>query len=272
MDKVDESGRTVKARMKNGTVAKIENGKRLYRVWRGMHERCGSQNHVSYHRYGGRGIFVCAEWQSFPAFAVWANANGYADGLEFDRIDNDGPYSPQNCRLATHRENGKNRPGVGVVQIGGKSMSYTEASEHSAVSRKTIRRRLDKGHGVADAVTLPAYHETSRMVTAFGETKKLSDWCLDSRCSVPYSALLYRIDSGWAPEDAVSRPSGEILANQRNAAKVAAFGESKSIPQWSRDPRCRCGKSALRQRIVEYKWPAEMAILTPKHGREAVSA
>ncbi len=80
---------------------------RLYRIWKGMRERCRYRHHVSYHRYGGRGITVTSEWDSYTVFREWALANGYADGLTIDRIDNDGNYEPANCRWITKSENAR---------------------------------------------------------------------------------------------------------------------------------------------------------------------
>lgn len=90
----------------------IKHGKaktRLYNVWSNMLARCNRKNHPSYNRYGARGISVCPEWRKPERFLAWAEQNGYRSGLELDRIDNNGNYTPDNCRFISKAENLRNR-------------------------------------------------------------------------------------------------------------------------------------------------------------------
>lgn len=73
----------------------------VYDVWSNMKTRCLSDNK----NYGGRGIKICNEWLDITNFIKWAEENGWKQGLQIDRIDNDGNYCPENCRFVTSKEN-----------------------------------------------------------------------------------------------------------------------------------------------------------------------
>lgn len=86
------------------------NGKRhpLYHAWLSMRQRCNNPRHKRYADYGGRGIGICKEWDSFPQFLLDVGEKP-GPGYSIDRIDNDGNYEPGNIRWATYSQQSLNR-------------------------------------------------------------------------------------------------------------------------------------------------------------------
>ena len=120
-------------------------GTRLYGIWQGMKGRCENPNNARYNRYGGRGISVCKEWkEDFIAFRDWALTNGYDDGLTIDRIDNDGGYSPDNCRWATIKEQSNNRSTNINITIGNSTRNLMEWCEIFGLNYKKIYSRYKR--------------------------------------------------------------------------------------------------------------------------------
>jgi len=79
-----------------------------YVRWRNMRLRCQNPTSSKFKNYGGRGITVCKEWEDFRAFQQWCFAH-YEEAESLERVDNDGPYAPSNCRFATPHEQNRNR-------------------------------------------------------------------------------------------------------------------------------------------------------------------
>lgn len=119
---------------------------KCFKTWDGMMRRCYSEKHMAYYNYGGRGISVVIEWRESPKiFIEWLINNGWKKGLEIDRIDNNGNYSPENCRIVTTIENHNNTRCNRRFIACGENLTVSEASRKYKIRYSTIMERLKRG-------------------------------------------------------------------------------------------------------------------------------
>lgn len=130
--------------------------KNLYKRYYHILERCYNPKSRLYKNYGGRGIKVCTEWlNSYTAFEDWSYANGYKSELQLDRINNNGDYSPENCRYVTGRINCRNKRSNTRFTINGDTKMLVEWCEEYNISHSTVQQRLKMGFSIEDAITKP---------------------------------------------------------------------------------------------------------------------
>lgn len=144
-----------------------ERNPELYRCWEAIRQRCNNPNAQAYHNYGGRGITYCDEWEKFKPFCEWALAHGWKKCLDIDRIDNDGNYTPGNCRWVTRRENVNNRRKTIHLTVCDETKPLTMWAEEIGVDRGTIKRWVYE-HG--------AEYAESRIVEALEHGYKPKDY------------------------------------------------------------------------------------------------
>ena len=132
-----------------------------YRIWAGIRARCNNPNDTNYHYYGGRGISVCAEWDSFETFLADMGEKP-SEQHSLDRIDNDGPYAPGNCRWVTHKEQMQNTRNVHTLTFNGETLSVTAWSEKVGLPMTTLANRIRSGWSTEEALTIPRLPRGSR--------------------------------------------------------------------------------------------------------------
>lgn len=128
-------------------------GSPIYRRWTGMIGRTTNPNDARWAHYGGRGITVCERWRKFENFAEDMGPT-FDPALQLDRIDNDGPYSPDNCRWATPSEQALNRRSNRHLEADGITLTLREWSRRLAIKESTIVARLKRGWSVERALGL----------------------------------------------------------------------------------------------------------------------
>lgn len=135
----------------------------LYMVYYNMIRRCTNPDDKDFHKYGARGIYVCDEWckpnivQGYINFYNWAMANGYIEydqnvkrkhRVSIDRIDNDGPYAPWNCRWTTYIVQANNRrSNVHIEDLDGENLTWSEFDRKHNLPLNFTKRKMRKYKG-----------------------------------------------------------------------------------------------------------------------------
>jgi hypothetical protein len=128
---------------------------RLYGIWTGMKQRCTNPKRNGYKHYGGKGITVCQEWFDFPAFYLWATANGYTEKLTLDRINPDGNYCPENCQWIPEADQNRNKTNNRLITAQGKTMLLCDWAKILGIRASVILNRIQSGWTETEAVTTP---------------------------------------------------------------------------------------------------------------------
>lgn len=137
-------------------------------VYRGIRNRVHWKDHPKYHRYGGRGITICPEWDDLEnggsdKFCDWMyNVAGYTKDMgsdvSIDRFDNDGPYSPDNCHLALNRGQGNNRTSQNVY-FNWYEQKYTQSdlAYRFGKNRDRVGEKIKEGKPLHEALLAPNF-------------------------------------------------------------------------------------------------------------------
>jgi hypothetical protein len=122
-----------------------------FHSWAGMISRCTNEHHVSYPRYGGRGISVTERWHSFQNFLDDMGVK--PDGFSLDRINNSLSYSPENCKWSDAIQQARNKSNNHLISHNGETKCLQEWADLLGISGSSLRCRLSSGWSIHDALT-----------------------------------------------------------------------------------------------------------------------
>lgn len=126
---------------------------KFYMTWAGMLSRCYNKNDKNYHNYGARGIKVCNKWKNnYWDFHKWAS-DKWQDGTSLDRINNDGHYSPSNCRYATSKTQSNNTRLTHYFVINGEKKPLSVWCEEYKISHPLVYKRIMAGWDIIKSLT-----------------------------------------------------------------------------------------------------------------------
>lgn len=135
---------------------------RLSRIHKGIIGRCYNPNDPHYPDWGGRGIKVCDEWYTpgvegnpgLVNFYKWAMSHGYREPysgeqrsttMSLERINVNGPYSPENCKWIEYGKQALNRRNTRRIYDGSKWWVHSELEDHAGWPRGSIFSKLNHG-------------------------------------------------------------------------------------------------------------------------------
>jgi hypothetical protein len=125
---------------------------REYGAWCAIKTRCYNANTPTYKDYGGRGIYMADKWRhDFERFR--RDMGPCPLGYQVERIDNNGPYAPGNCKWANRFEQQANTRATKLIELNGQRHTTSEWERRLGFTSGTIKRRLQRGWTVERALT-----------------------------------------------------------------------------------------------------------------------
>jgi hypothetical protein len=245
----------------------------LYGCWRSMLDRTTNPGSQAWPAYGGRGIKCCQAWRESFAKFVADMGDKPSAGHYLDRIDNDGNYTPKNCRWCLPSQSARNRRSSVKVMTNNGVMVLADAAEAKGINRETAYARTARGLAPSHALivdkgvrrTMALKHDNPVL-----RLKTIKQCAADA--GVPYVALIKLMNAGAAMDAAITELRGN---KQRKADRKTVLADRASgvlIEKVEHGEQVKAARAlgltpaAITLRIKR-GMTREQAMTTPKRGK-----
>lgn len=175
-------------------------GTSTYKSWMNMRRRVYDPRSNRFRSHGSRGITISPSWEKFENF--YKDMGERPSGMSLERLDNDGPYSKENCTWATPTQQARNRRSSRHLEVGGVTKTVAEWAEDYGHETHTVIGRLELGWEPERALTTPVRKPVE--IKAFGKSLTIREWSEELGLSV--AVIRGRINSGWEADQALLTP------------------------------------------------------------------
>ena len=124
---------------------------RTFKSWHSMKNRCLNKKATGYNYWGGRGITIHPRWITFENF--YEDMGEMPEGKSLDRIDNNGNYTPKNCKWSNSKEQNNNTRRNHFLTYKNKTLTVSQWAEELGIKRDSIYLRLSRGWSIEKALT-----------------------------------------------------------------------------------------------------------------------
>jgi hypothetical protein len=169
-----------------------------------MRKRCRNSKQRDFINYGGRGIGICKEWNSFEVFI--RDMGTRPQGTTIERVDNNSGYSPENCRWASRKVQNRNKRDTLRVLYNGELICARDLEEKLGLPPRRIDDRLRKGWTLERAIETKSTRSRCKDFIEFnGVRMSMEDW--GRKLGFGRGAVKARIlRNGWTVEEALTTP------------------------------------------------------------------
>lgn len=159
-------------------------GTKAHSIWQGIVQRCKNPNTKQWKDYGGRGITLCQEWETYEGFVL--DMGQPPAGHCIERVNNAIGYTKENCKWATRKEQQNNRRNTTVLSYLGEKKTLIDWADIAGITTGTLRSRISNSWPVEEALGFKQRQRKSKennpntnsiWVSFGGETRYLADWC-----------------------------------------------------------------------------------------------